>query len=196
MQAAYEAAKAAQPAWAELPMRERAQIFYQLKTLMERDLEELLPEEEPASPEDIARVEAEEQKRLSEVEEEFVSTGALDNPLFNEQFKRTFLEAQARIKEKEAPMRAKINAEVEEIMRRVNAEREAAARGETLGGGAVERDDENSPPPPMASRRRRAASTGRCRARRCTAARSARPSPSGCRCSSSPSCPPSTRPSC
>ena len=129
------------------PDRERiseevAQILERVGT--ERDLEELLPEEEPASPEDIARVEAEEQKRLSEVEEEFVSTGALDNPLFNEQFKRTFLEAQARIKEKEAPMRAKINAEVEEIMRRVNAEREAAARGETLGGG-VERDDENSP---------------------------------------------------
>ena len=130
------------------PDRERiseevAQILERVGT--ERDLEELLPEEEPASPEDIARVEAEEQKRLSEVEEEFVSTGALDNPLFNEQFKRTFLEAQARIKEKEAPMRAKINAEVEEIMRRVNAEREAAARGETLGGGGVERDDENSP---------------------------------------------------
>ena len=130
------------------PDRERiseevAQILERVGT--ERDLEELLPEEEPASPEDIARVEAEEQKRLSEVEEEFVSTGALDNPLFNEQFKRTFLEAQARIKEKEAPMRAKINAEVEEIMRRVNAEREAAARGETLGGGGVERGDENSP---------------------------------------------------
>ena len=130
------------------PDRERiseevAQILERVGT--ERDLEELLPEEEPASPEDIARVEAEEQKRLSEVEEEFVSTGALDNPLFNEQFKRTFLEAQARIKEKEAPMRAKINAEVEEIMRRVNAEREAAARGETLGGAPVERDDENSP---------------------------------------------------
>ena len=137
------------------PDRERiseevAQILERVGT--ERDLEELLPEEEPASPEDIARVEAEEQKRLSEVEEEFVSTGALDNPLFNEQFKRTFLEAQARIKEKEAPMRAKINAEVEEIMRRVNAEREAAARGETLGGGPSSATTRTPPPPPIPPR--------------------------------------------
>lgn len=39
--AAVAAAKAALPAWKATPMRERAQILYRLKALMERDLEEL-----------------------------------------------------------------------------------------------------------------------------------------------------------
>jgi malonate-semialdehyde dehydrogenase (acetylating)/methylmalonate-semialdehyde dehydrogenase len=39
--AAVAAAAAAQPAWAELPVRERAQVFYRLRELMHRDLEEL-----------------------------------------------------------------------------------------------------------------------------------------------------------
>ncbi len=39
--AAVQAAKKAQPAWAELPMRERAQVLYRVKALMERDFEEL-----------------------------------------------------------------------------------------------------------------------------------------------------------
>ncbi len=39
--AAVQAAKAAQPAWADLPMRERAQVLYRLKALMERDFDEL-----------------------------------------------------------------------------------------------------------------------------------------------------------
>ena len=39
--AAVQAAKEALPAWREMPMRERAQVFYKLKQLMERDLEEL-----------------------------------------------------------------------------------------------------------------------------------------------------------
>jgi malonate-semialdehyde dehydrogenase (acetylating)/methylmalonate-semialdehyde dehydrogenase len=39
--AAVKAAKAAQPAWADLPIRERAGVFYRLRELMERDLESL-----------------------------------------------------------------------------------------------------------------------------------------------------------
>jgi malonate-semialdehyde dehydrogenase (acetylating)/methylmalonate-semialdehyde dehydrogenase len=39
--AAVEAAKKALPAWKSTPMRERAQVLYKLKQLMERDLEEL-----------------------------------------------------------------------------------------------------------------------------------------------------------
>lgn len=38
---AVRAAKAAFPAWRDWPMRERAQVFYKFKELMERDLEEL-----------------------------------------------------------------------------------------------------------------------------------------------------------
>ncbi len=39
--AAVAAAEQAQPAWGAAPMRERAQVLYRLKQLMERDLEEL-----------------------------------------------------------------------------------------------------------------------------------------------------------
>ncbi|HCH63324.1 MAG: methylmalonate-semialdehyde dehydrogenase (CoA acylating) [Deltaproteobacteria bacterium] len=39
--AAVKAAKAAQPAWADLPIRERAAVFYKLRELMERDVERL-----------------------------------------------------------------------------------------------------------------------------------------------------------
>ncbi|MDP3274617.1 MAG: CoA-acylating methylmalonate-semialdehyde dehydrogenase [Deltaproteobacteria bacterium] len=39
--AAVEAAKIALPAWKNTPMRERAQVLFRLKALMERDLEEL-----------------------------------------------------------------------------------------------------------------------------------------------------------
>ncbi|MBI3206946.1 MAG: CoA-acylating methylmalonate-semialdehyde dehydrogenase [Myxococcales bacterium] len=38
---AVKAAERAQKGWREVPMRERAQVFYRLKALMERDLEEL-----------------------------------------------------------------------------------------------------------------------------------------------------------
>jgi malonate-semialdehyde dehydrogenase (acetylating)/methylmalonate-semialdehyde dehydrogenase len=38
---AAEVAKKAQKSWRDVPMRERAQVFYRLKQLMERDLEEL-----------------------------------------------------------------------------------------------------------------------------------------------------------
>jgi malonate-semialdehyde dehydrogenase (acetylating)/methylmalonate-semialdehyde dehydrogenase len=38
---AVKAAKAAQPAWADLPIRERAQVFYRLRELMHRDLKSL-----------------------------------------------------------------------------------------------------------------------------------------------------------
>ena len=41
VQAAVEAGKKAFPAWRSTPMRERAQVLYRLKQLMERDLEEL-----------------------------------------------------------------------------------------------------------------------------------------------------------
>ena len=56
---------------------------------------------------------------------------ALDNPLFTDNFKQAFIEAQARLKEEQAPMREKIDEEVAAIMRQVHAEREAEARGET-----------------------------------------------------------------
>lgn len=39
--AAVRAAKAAQPAWADLPIRERAQVFYRLRELMVRDMKSL-----------------------------------------------------------------------------------------------------------------------------------------------------------
>lgn len=39
--AAVKAAKAAQPAWAALPMRDRAQVLYKARELMHRDVEEL-----------------------------------------------------------------------------------------------------------------------------------------------------------
>ncbi len=39
--AAVQAAKAAQPAWAALPMRERAQVLYRVKGLLQRDFDEL-----------------------------------------------------------------------------------------------------------------------------------------------------------
>ena len=67
----------------------------------------------------------EEERDLSE---EYAA--ALDNPLFNDDFRRAFMDAQRRIAEREAPMKAKIDAEVAEIMKQVNAERAAAARGE------------------------------------------------------------------
>jgi malonate-semialdehyde dehydrogenase (acetylating)/methylmalonate-semialdehyde dehydrogenase len=38
---AVKAARKAQPAWGDLPLRERAQVFYRLKALLERDKEEL-----------------------------------------------------------------------------------------------------------------------------------------------------------
>jgi malonate-semialdehyde dehydrogenase (acetylating)/methylmalonate-semialdehyde dehydrogenase len=38
---AVAAAQAAQPAWAQVPIKERAQVMYRLKYLMERDLDEL-----------------------------------------------------------------------------------------------------------------------------------------------------------
>ncbi len=41
VEAAVEAAKKAFPAWRSTPMRERAQVLYRLKQLMERDLDEL-----------------------------------------------------------------------------------------------------------------------------------------------------------
>lgn len=41
VEAAVRAARAAVPAWAELPIRERAQVFYKLRNLLLRDFEEL-----------------------------------------------------------------------------------------------------------------------------------------------------------
>lgn len=41
VEAAVKAAKAAQPAWAALPVRERAQVFYRLRELMHANLDEL-----------------------------------------------------------------------------------------------------------------------------------------------------------
>ncbi len=41
LQSAFEAAKNAQPGWAERPIRERAEVLYKLKSLMEENLDEL-----------------------------------------------------------------------------------------------------------------------------------------------------------
>src|SRR5882762_5519658 len=38
---AVKAAKAAFPAWSKMPIKERVQVFFRYKTLMERDLKEL-----------------------------------------------------------------------------------------------------------------------------------------------------------
>ena len=91
-------------------------------------LESALPLEEE---EEVAQEVAQVQKEL--VEKEIASTyaDALDNPLFTDNFKQAFIEAQARLKEEQAPMREKIDEEVAAIMRQVHAEREAEARGET-----------------------------------------------------------------
>ena len=76
------------------------------------------------------RVPAEEKVEGGELAEQWAAP--LDNPLFNDDFKAAFLAAQERIAEREAPMKAKINEEVAEIMKQVNAERDAAARGEPM----------------------------------------------------------------
>ena len=91
-------------------------------------LESALPLEEE---EEVAQEVAQVQKEL--VEKEIASTyaDALDNPLFTDNFKQAFIEAQARLKEEQAPMREKIDEEVAAIMRQVHAERESEARGET-----------------------------------------------------------------
>ena len=50
--------------------------------------------------------------------------GMTGNPLFTPDFKKAFMEAQERIEAREAPDRARIDAEVAEIMARVETERE------------------------------------------------------------------------
>ena len=172
----------------QAPMK--AQIKAEVDEIMkqveaERKVEELesaLPlEEEEEVAQEAAQVEAE--KAREEVAITYAD--ALDNPLFNDDFKKAFIEAQARLKEEQAPMRAKINAEVEEIMRQVNAEREAEARGETYtpsaddplgaldafagamsggggGGGAAARTPQPPPStPPLMSRDEMAAAASR-----------------------------------
>ena len=175
----------------QAPMK--AQIKAEVDEIMkqveaERKVEELesaLPlEEEEEVAQEAAQVEAE--KAREEVAITYAD--ALDNPLFNDDFKKAFIEAQARLKEEQAPMRAKINAEVEEIMRQVNAEREAEARGETYtpsaddplrsldafagamsgaggggGGGAAARKPQSppsTPPPPSRDEMAAAAARG------------------------------------
>ena len=168
----------------QAPMK--AQIKAEVDEIMkqveaERKVEELesaLPlEEEEEVAQEAAQVEAE--KAREEVAITYAD--ALDNPLFNDDFKKAFIEAQARLEEEQAPMRAKINAEVEEIMRQVNAEREAEARGETYtpsaddplgaldafagamsGGGAAARTPQAPPStPPLMSRDEMAAAAAR-----------------------------------
>ena len=170
----------------QAPMK--AQIKAEVDEIMkqveaERKVEELesaLPlEEEEEVAQEAAQVEAE--KAREEVAITYAD--ALDNPLFNDDFKKAFIEAQARLKEEQAPMRAKINAEVEEIMRQVNAEREAEARGETYtpsaddplrsldafagamsgaGGGGAARNAATPPStPPLMSRDEMAAAAAR-----------------------------------
>ena len=78
---------------------EVAEIMARVET--ERELESQLPEDdEPPEPEPSSPSVARER-----VEEEY--GGALNNPLFTPEFKEAFIQAQERIAEREAPMRAK-----------------------------------------------------------------------------------------
>ena len=108
--------------------KEVKEIIQRVET--ERELEVLLPVEvEDDERKDVNDVDSSNNKK-QEIEEEFGEK--LDNPLFTPEFKKHFIEAQERLAEKRAPMMAKINDEVAEIMKQVNKEREAAARGEVV----------------------------------------------------------------
>ena len=65
---AVEAAKAAFPAWSNTPIKERVQIFYRYKTLLERDMKALaeLVQEENGKTFDEARAEVEKAVELTE----------------------------------------------------------------------------------------------------------------------------------
>jgi len=104
---------------------EVAQIIARVEA--ERELEAALPVEDDTIDE---QAEAAKSEKRQEVEEAYAAK--LDNPLFTPEFKQAFIEAQERIAERNAPMMAKINDEVQDIMAQVEAEREAAARGETV----------------------------------------------------------------
>ena len=68
LDAAVQAAKAAYPAWAATPIKERVQIFYRYKTLLERDMQALadLVREENGKTYDEARAEVEKAIELTE----------------------------------------------------------------------------------------------------------------------------------
>ena len=68
LDAAVQAAKAAYPAWAATPIKERVQIFYRYKTLLERDMKALadLVREENGKTYDEARAEVEKAIELTE----------------------------------------------------------------------------------------------------------------------------------
>lgn len=104
---------------------EVAQIIARVEA--ERELEAALPVEDDTIDE---QAEAAKSEKRQEVEEAYAAK--LDNPLFTPEFKQAFIEAQERIAERNAPMMAKINDEVKDIMAQVEAEREAAARGENV----------------------------------------------------------------
>ncbi|PJJ59762.1 CoA-acylating methylmalonate-semialdehyde dehydrogenase [Hymenobacter chitinivorans] len=65
---AVDAAQAAFPAWSAIPIKERVQIFYRYKTLLERDMQELanLVREENGKTYDEARAEVEKAIELTE----------------------------------------------------------------------------------------------------------------------------------
>ncbi|MFC7668390.1 aldehyde dehydrogenase family protein [Hymenobacter humi] len=68
LDAAVQAAKAAYPAWSATPIKERVQIFYRYKTLLERDMKALadLVREENGKTYDEARAEVEKAIELTE----------------------------------------------------------------------------------------------------------------------------------
>src|SRR6476469_1622474 len=68
LNAAVQAAKAAYPSWAATPIKERVQIFYRYKTLLERDMKALadLVREENGKTYDEARAEVEKAIELTE----------------------------------------------------------------------------------------------------------------------------------
>lgn len=68
LDAAVEAAKAAYPAWSAMPVKERVQVFFRYKTLLERDLMDLarLVSEENGKTMDEARAEVEKSIELTE----------------------------------------------------------------------------------------------------------------------------------
>lgn len=68
LDAAVEAAKAAYPAWSAMPVKERVQVFFRYKTLLERELTDLarLVSEENGKTMDEARAEVEKSIELTE----------------------------------------------------------------------------------------------------------------------------------
>jgi len=119
---------------------ERARINDEVAQIMARveaarELEAALPSDDDDVDDECDDETAKSKKRdvnEADVSAEKAYGEKLDNPLFTPQFKQAFIEAQDRLAKANAPMMAKINDEVADIMATVKAEREALARGEAV----------------------------------------------------------------